>query len=103
MIPSRVSATSATIRVVASHTSWELSSRFDDETALRFNIGYALMTALRSRGDADLLTVRLFDTRTRDIVWADTYPLSATASPPRIARCRAPSPPPSPMPSSVPR
>jgi DNA-binding SARP family transcriptional activator len=66
-----------TIRVVASHTSWELSGKFDDDVARRFNIGYALISALRRSSDADLLSVRLFDTRTREIVWADTYPLSA--------------------------
>jgi DNA-binding SARP family transcriptional activator/TolB-like protein len=66
-----------TIRVVAPHTSWELSGKFDEATALRYNIGYALETAFRRRGDVDLLAVRLFDTNTRDIAWADTYELSA--------------------------
>lgn len=66
-----------TIRVVAPHTSWELSGKFDEDAALRFNIGYALETAFRRRGDTDLLAVRLYDTRTRDIAWADTYALTA--------------------------
>jgi len=68
-----------TVRIVAAHTAWELSGRLDDEAARRFNIGYTLETALRRRGIADLLSVHLFDTRTREIVWADTYPLSADA------------------------
>jgi tetratricopeptide (TPR) repeat protein len=67
-----------TIPMIAPHTSWTLSGgELDDDTAVRFNIGYVLETALRRRGDADFLVVKLFDTRTRVIIWADTYPLSA--------------------------
>ena len=66
-----------TVAVVAPHTSWQLSGgALDDDTEKRFDIGYVLETNLRRRHGVDLLVVKLFDTRTRVIVWADTYTLS---------------------------
>ncbi|HVY21400.1 MAG TPA: BTAD domain-containing putative transcriptional regulator [Bauldia sp.] len=65
-----------TMRVVGSHTSRELAAHFDDDVARRYNIGYALFSALRNRGEEALLSVRLVDIGTHDVAWADTYPLS---------------------------
>ena len=63
--------------MIAPHTSWALSGgKLDDEAAGRFNIGYVLETALRRRGECRRSVVKLFDTRSRVIIWADTYPLS---------------------------
>jgi DNA-binding SARP family transcriptional activator/TolB-like protein/Tfp pilus assembly protein PilF len=67
-----------TAQVVAWHTSWALAGRFDDRIAIQFTIRYALETALRRIDGRDLLAVRLFDTHTRNILWADTYPLGAS-------------------------
>ena len=67
-----------TISLVAPHTSWQLSDgALHDDAARRFDIGYFLQTALRQRHGADELVVKLFDTRTRVILWADSYALAA--------------------------
>jgi tetratricopeptide (TPR) repeat protein len=68
-----------TAQVVAWHTSWALAGHFDEQIAIQFGIRYALESALRRIDGSDLLAVRLFDTHTRSIIWADTYPLG-TAS-----------------------
>jgi DNA-binding SARP family transcriptional activator/TolB-like protein len=64
-----------TAQVVAWHTSWALGGRFDEQIAVQFGIRYALESALRGIDGTQLLAVRLFDTHTRSILWADTYPL----------------------------
>ena len=67
-----------TVSVLAAHTSWQLSDgALDDGAAQRFDVGYCLQTALRQRHRSEELVVKLFDTRTRVILWADRYPLSA--------------------------
>ncbi len=66
-----------TISVVAPHTSWQLSDGvFDDKAANAFDIGYFLQTDLRRRHGSEEMIVKLFDTRTRVITWADSYSLS---------------------------
>ncbi len=66
-----------TIFMVAPHTSWQLSDgALDDKAANAFDIGYFLQTDLRRRHGSEEMIVKLFDTRTRVITWADSYSLS---------------------------
>ena len=73
-----------TISVVAPHTSWQLGQGALDDAALEpFQIGYLVQSSLVSRGHAAGLTSKLFDARTRTILWADGFTLSRTTT----ARC----------------
>lgn len=67
-----------TVSIVAPHTSWKLSDdgALDNAIVQQFDINYILETTLRRRHEVDELMVKLFPSRTRSIVWAESYALS---------------------------
>jgi tetratricopeptide (TPR) repeat protein len=66
-----------TVALLGTHTGWALSNgRLDDAAVERYNVGYVLNSALRRRNGADYLTVSLFRSGNREIMWVGTFSLA---------------------------
>lgn len=65
------------VSIVAPHSSWRIKKELidDDVTIERFQIGYVLETTLLKTAKGSRLTTKLFDTASRTVLWADSFPL----------------------------
>ena len=63
--------------MVAPHTAWEMSLEGKKPQLLKiFGIDYSVETQICRAATTSTLSVRLVDAATREIIWADQYPMS---------------------------
>jgi DNA-binding SARP family transcriptional activator/TolB-like protein len=72
------------LSVLAPHTAWRIShANSKDDVLEQFGVDYLVETRLHSKIAVPKLTVKLFDIRSREIIWAEQYPFAADDA----ARC----------------